>query len=104
MLLMNRFGLFGARVSIRVNVTSAFGASAFFEMKTRPVVVAAQSVFVSELILAKAATLPPERVVPRKSVPLPTVSLVSPGGPIATKSPQAGFAEDVVNTLQFASK
>ena len=42
--LTNRPGLFAASESSRVYVTLVFVVSAFFEMKTRPVVVAAHSV------------------------------------------------------------
>ncbi len=53
------------RLSNRVYVTEAAAASAFVEMKTRPVVVAAQRVPVSLGVRWMAATLPPEREVPR---------------------------------------
>ena len=84
-------------------VTLAAAASAFFEMKTRPVVVAAHIVPVS-LPRSIAATLPPERLVPRKSVAFDAVRLVLPAGPICTKSPHVGLAAEVVNSGQFASR
>ena len=50
MLLTNRFGVV-ASSSSRVHVTADAGsASMFFEMKTRPVVVAAQPVEVSSVV------------------------------------------------------
>ena len=59
---MNLPGLFAASESSRVYVTlPAVASSAFFEIKTRPVVVAAHRVAVSELPRATAATLPPVR-------------------------------------------
>ena len=62
--LTKRPGLFVASESSRVYVTLPAAASAFFEMKTRSDVVAAHIVPVS-LPRSIAATLPPERVVPR---------------------------------------
>ena len=62
---MNLAGLFTSRESSLVYVTLVFVVSAFFEMKTRPSVVAAHNVAVSEVPRATAATFPPERVVPR---------------------------------------
>jgi hypothetical protein len=50
-------------VSIRVNVTPVAGSAlAFFETKTRPVVVAAQRVELSLRARSTAATKPPARV------------------------------------------
>jgi hypothetical protein len=63
--LIKRPGLFAASESSRVYVTLVFVVSAFLEIKTRPVVVAAHKVAVSELARPSAATFPPERVVPR---------------------------------------
>jgi hypothetical protein len=62
---MNLPGLFAASESSRVKVTLVLVVSAFFEMKTRPIVVAAHTVAVSELARASAATFPPVRPVPR---------------------------------------
>src|SRR5437588_12932334 len=93
-------------VSSRVKVTLPAAASAFFDMKTRPVVVATHNVPVSFVVRANAATLPPAREVPRKSgvgLALP-VRLVAPLGPIRTTSPHAGSATEVVNSGQFASR
>src|SRR5919198_959433 len=80
MLETNRFGLFGASESSRVNVTEAAGsASAFFEMKTRPLDVAAQSVELSPPPLSTATTSPPSRP--------PKVADVSNGPPGGCQSP-----------------
>src|SRR5215213_9076417 len=60
-----RPGAFASSVSRRVNVTFAsLAALAFFEMKTRPVVVDAHSVELSLVARETQPTLPPERVVP----------------------------------------
>src|SRR6266542_7146338 len=97
MLLTKRPGSFVARPSRRTNVTLLAGsASAFVEMKTRSVVVAAQSVLVSPRVRASAATLPPDRS-PRAEVARVEVSSF-------TQSPQAGLAAEVVNSGQFASR
>jgi hypothetical protein len=65
--LTNRPGLAVAdgSVSRRVYVTELAAASAFLEMKTRPTVVAAHKVPVSLKTREIAATLPPDREVPR---------------------------------------
>jgi hypothetical protein len=63
--LTKRPGLFAASESNRVYVTLMFVVSAFFEINTRPVVVAAHRVALSEAARARAATFPPARVVPR---------------------------------------
>jgi hypothetical protein len=63
--LTKRPGLFAASESSRVYVTLMFVVSAFFEINTRPVVVAAHKVAVSELARERAATFPPGRVIPR---------------------------------------
>src|SRR6266545_2843416 len=58
MLDTNRFGSFAASGSSRVNATDAAGsASAFFEMKTRPVEVAAQRVDVSVVARSTPTTV-----------------------------------------------
>src|SRR5262245_65417702 len=61
MLVTNRLGV-TASSSSRVHVTELAGsASAFFEMKTRPVVVAAQAVEVSPVVRSIAAAAGPAR-------------------------------------------
>src|SRR6185369_5589164 len=96
---MKRPGLMVPNVSSRVNVTKPAAASAFFETKSRPVVVAAHNVPVSLGARSIAATFPPDRLPSDEAV-----RLVAPLGPIRTKSPQAGFAAEVVNSGQFASR
>src|SRR2546429_8940252 len=87
-------------VSSRVQVPADGAASfAFFEMKPRPVVVAAHSVPVSLGVRARAATKPPARV-PYAAA----VRSVAPAGPIRTKSPQFGSVPEVVNSGQLASR
>src|SRR6266542_2951666 len=97
----NRFGsaVADGSVSSRVYVTDPAAASAFFEMKTRPVVVAAHRVPVSLGARSIAATKPVARV-PYEAA----VRSVFPLGPIRTKSPQTGLVPDVVNSGQFASR
>src|ERR1700690_426258 len=69
-------------VSIRVNVTDVFvSASALCEMKMRPVLVAAQSVEVSEAVRWTAATAPPAHV--------PRLDDVNAVEPIDTQSPHS---------------
>src|SRR6476660_5456130 len=101
--LTNRPGLFAASESSRVYVTLVFVVSAFFEINTRPTVVAPQSVLVSPPARASAATFPPRRVEPYAGVgegegegasEAVSVSSVAPGGPILTKSPQVGSAPE----------
>src|SRR2546426_9711027 len=98
---MKRFGSAIAlgRVSRRVNVTLPAAAFAFLEMKTRPVWVAAHNVPVSLAVRASAARKPPARVPSAAAV-----REVAPAGPMRTKSPQAGFANDGVNSGQVASR
>src|SRR2546428_1192850 len=99
MLVGNRAGSVVEVVSIRVQTTELAPAFEFSEMNTRPVPVAAHNVLTSVATRSIAATAPPARV--------PYAALlrsVAPGGPICTKSPQAGFAADVVNSGQFASR
>jgi len=63
MLLMNRFGAFVARLSMRLKTTALAGsASVFFETNKRPVLVAAHSVEESFVARARATTSPPGRV------------------------------------------
>src|SRR5712692_3649657 len=94
MLETNRFGSFVASVSIRVNETALAGsASAFFETKTRPGPVAAQSVEVSPDARSTATTSPPGRS--------PKVELVSDGPPSGCQSPH-GTVKSPVHSLQCA--
>src|SRR6266511_1755035 len=92
-----------ASVSSRVYVTEPAAAFAFFEMKTRPVVVATHIVPVSLAARSIAATNPPTRVVPRESA-ADTVKLVAAVGPIWTKSPHPALVPGVVNSGQLASR
>src|SRR5690349_14811102 len=96
MLLTARPGEFAASVSMRVNVTApGVAAFAFCETKTRPVVVAAQSVDASLVERWSQPTLPPPRV------PACPVS----EGPTGTQSPHVvPGANAPVNSLQFASR
>ena len=97
---MNRFGSTADDESRRSQTTEAAGSLALLEKKTRPVVVAAQSVPVSAVLRSIAATLPPER-----SPHVAEVSRVDGTPlPIFTKSPQVGVAKNVVNSGQFASR
>src|SRR5437867_4525941 len=101
--LTKRPGLFASSESSRVYDTEPAAALAFVEMKTRPVVVAAHSVPVSLAVRAIAATFPPERA----GVPLQSDEVSRVDGtpfPMITKSPQAGFAKNVVNSGQLASR
>src|SRR5712691_6645465 len=94
MLETNRFGSFAANESSRVNVTPLAGsAPAFFEMKTRPVEVAAQSVDVSLDARSTATTSPPARS--------PNVADVSVGPPSGCQSPH-GTVKSPVHSLQCA--
>src|SRR5688572_8523200 len=58
----NRFGIDG--VSMRLNVTSAAGPSAFFETKSRPKFVPAHSVPPSNTARSAATMSPPTRSLP----------------------------------------
>src|SRR6266540_1135322 len=94
MLDTNRFGSFAASGSSRVNATDAAGsASAFFEMKTRPVEVAAQRVDVSVVARSTATTVPPARS--------PNAALVSRVPPSGCQSPQT-TVKSPVHSLQCA--
>src|SRR5262245_54412557 len=76
-----RSGSFAESESRRMNVTALAGsASAFDEMNTRPFVVAAHSVDVSEAVRSTIAIAPPARSVPQ---PFP----VSEVGPSGSQSP-----------------
>src|ERR1700687_1069215 len=98
MLLTNRFGEFAASESSRVQVTEAAGPSAFLEMNTRPVPVAAQSVPVSPDARATCAMKFPA-LVPR------ALLVRSPADPpSSTQSPQVALAPSVMNSGQFASR
>src|SRR5207247_2951834 len=78
--LTKRLGSFDASESSRVNDTELAGsASAFFDTKTRPVAVAAQSVDVSLGARSTATTSPPARS--------PYVADVSAGPPSGCQSP-----------------
>src|SRR5947207_838933 len=88
--LTKRLGVVGR--SIRFHVTADAGsASTFFEMKTRPLVVAAHDVEVSPAVRSIAAMLPPERS--------PQVALVSRTAPSSAQSPQV-TAKSPVHVLQ----
>src|SRR6202035_6039284 len=104
MLLTKRCGAAGERVAMRVKVTDVDGlASAFFETKTRPVVVAAHSVELSAMVRSVAATTPPARVPSAAAVRSP--GWLGPAGPpSATQSPQAGSLAKVMNSGQLASR
>src|SRR5689334_9848021 len=99
MLLTKRPGSFDASVSMRVHVTLPGAASAFFETNTRPVPVATHKVLVSPGARSIAATKAPARS-PYEAA----VRSVAPAGPMRTKSPQAGFDAEVVNSGQLASR
>src|SRR5882762_2665711 len=93
--------------SRRVHVTLPAAASAFFDMNTRPVPVAAQSVPVSLRVRAIEARKAPRRSAPYTAgrPPIPeSVRPVALRGPIRTKSPQAVLAPEVVNSGQLASR
>src|SRR5512132_259081 len=95
MLLTNRFGVAAESSSSRVQVTALAGsASTFFEMKTRPVVVAAHAVDVSAAVRSIAAVAPPARV--------PHAAFVSGVGPRRAQSPQALPGPVPVHSLQTA--
>src|SRR5882757_5330895 len=96
--------------SSRVKVTLPAATSALLDMKTRPTVVATHKVPVFFVVRARAAMLPPRRVDPYTgggngvNVEAVSVSCVAPLGPMRTKSPQAGFAPEVENSGQWASR
>src|SRR2546430_13652400 len=100
MLLIGLPGEFAASVSRRVNVTALAGsASALLEMKTRPRVVAAQSVELSLGAREIQLTLPPPRV------PRAVFVVVSESPSSVTQSPHVVPVVNVpVNSLQFESR
>src|SRR4029077_12659689 len=86
--------------SPRFQTTEDAAASALSVMNTRPVLVAAQMVPVFCGVRAIQATAPPARLPQAVAV-----SCVDGAGlPIGTKSPQPGWAADVVNSGQLASR
>src|SRR5262245_27574396 len=92
--LTNRPGVAAESSSIRVQVTALAGsASTFFEMKTRPVVVAAHALDESAVVRSMAATFPPAR--------LPQAALVKRGAPSSAQSPHVS-ANVPVHSLQIA--
>src|SRR6185295_9767750 len=94
MLLTKRLGSLAASESSRVHVTADAGsASTFFEMKTRPVVVAAHAVEPSPEVRSIAAMLPPARS--------PQAALVSRDVPSSAQSPHVS-AKVPVHSLQIA--
>src|SRR2546425_506845 len=101
-----RAGVFDAVESILVNATAAgLAASAFFEMKTRPVVVAAHSVELSLVARESQLTLPPERLVPYVQAPWPAFAGEHVSRPLAVGSPSLDqsphcTAKSPVNRLQ----
>src|ERR1700674_1534014 len=99
MLLTNLLGELAASESSRAQVTEAASPSAFLEMNTRPVPVAAQSVPVSLDARATCATKFPGLLAPNATV------VRSPANPpSSTQSPQVALAPSVVNSGQFASR
>src|SRR6476469_7714328 len=91
-----RFGEFGADKSHRVNVTVLAGsASAFFEMKTRPVVVDAHSVELSAVVRLIQPMAPPLRV--------PRLAEVNETPSSGTQSPHC-TVKSPVNSLQCWSR
>src|SRR5208282_503499 len=87
-----RLGAAEEVVSIRVNATEVLGSvSALCEMKTRPVLVAAQRVEVSDAVLCTAAMDPPAQV--------PRLGSVSEVAPMVTQSPHS-TEKLPVNSLQ----
>src|SRR6476620_4084232 len=108
MLLIARFGEVGSSESSRVNVTALAGsASAFFETKRRPVVVAAQTVELSAVVRLIQPTEPPLRVAPYVHVFVVVVAHVSrpfvDASPSWIQSPQR-VANVPVNSLQTESR
>src|SRR5258708_32547591 len=94
MLEIGRPGEFAARLSSRVHVRADAGsASAFFEMKTRPRVVAAHNVELSLDARETQPTLPPPRV------PRAGFLVVSDRPSSATQSPHC-TVKSPVNSLQ----
>ena len=98
---MKRLGLVVAAGfgSTRCQTTEPAAASALSEMNTRPVPVAAQSVPAFVDCRRRADTALPAR--PPQAA---DVRSVVGAPPILTKSPQPGWAADVVNSGQFASR
>src|SRR5262245_17757805 len=94
MLLTNRPGELAESSSSRVQDTALAGsASTFFEMNTRPVVVAAHAEEESATVRSTAATFPPAR--------LPKAAFVSLVGPSSAQSPQTAVNVPV-HSLQIA--
>src|SRR5436309_7424745 len=107
MLEIARFGSFEAPESSLVHATDEAGAFALSVTKTRPAPVAAHSVPVFCGALASHAMAPPFRSAPKvveASTSFGAVRSRAPAAPMRTKSPQFGFAADVVNSGQFASR
>src|SRR6266487_5731786 len=95
MLLTNRFGVAAESSSRRVHETALAGSwSTFFEMKTRPLVVAAHTVEVSAFVRSIAATAPPDRV--------PHAASVNGVGPRRAQSPHVAKGPVPVHSLQTA--
>src|SRR6266545_1547181 len=99
MLLTNRFGV-TASSSSRVHKTALAGsASTFFEMKTRPTVVAAQALDVSAGVRSMEAVAPPARS--------PKAASSSGVGPSRSQSPHVeklpGGIPVPVHSLQIVS-
>ena len=96
MLLIERFGELASSVSSLVNVTALAGsASAFFEIKSRPVWVEAQRVEVSLFVRLIQPTAPPLRV--------PRVDEVSVAPSRNSQSPHC-TVKSPVNSLQCWSR
>src|SRR5438034_4008176 len=109
MLLIGRPGEFAASVSSRVNVTALAGsASAFFETKTRPKVVAAHSVLLSLGARDTQPTRPPLRTFPYGQPTFDVEHVSRPpefGLPSFTQSPHVYVGgKSPVNSLQCDSK
>src|SRR5437763_15109464 len=96
MLLIGRPGEFAASVTSRVNVTALAGsASAFYEMKTRPRIVAAHNVELSLVVRLIQPIAPPLRV--------PRVDEVSVAPSSNAQSPHC-TRKSTVNSLQGWSR
>ena len=85
-------------------MTLVFVVSAFFEIKTRPALS-----LPTKLPCQKCRARPPRRFRRHESFrgsrsAALAVRFVAPAGPMRTKSPQAGFAPEVVNSGQLASR
>src|SRR5438477_12485341 len=104
--LTNRPGSAVADVSVssRVYVTEPAAASAFFEMNTRPAVVAAQRVPVSLGARSTAATLPPERSAAEEVAVRRAGARGGLAPPTSRKSAQPGWLPGVVNSGELASR